>query len=520
VLVVPFEVRSSAETLLGLGSAAAEQISAAILREDLAALASSTAVPATSDPETLREAVSSTGAATLVTGTIDHRGDSVEIRASVLRGQDLQPIYALEVERGSVNAPRTAIDAITQRVLGAVGWLTASHTRVQGQYRPPSSLETLRLIRRGSELFDERRFNESVPFYEEAFARDTSLLWVASGLVYAYWNAGRSRERDSILAYVGQRRSRLTHVETLYHNHAVEVHWGNPDDEYRTAVEALAPDTAWWLFNAMWSSVRSNRPEEGMRFFRMRDSAQTNLERWYDHSGRALHSLGRYEELLSHAREARQQGPTWPSALFWEARALAALGRLEELEDVLASAHLSDSPTAPGNALLEAGIQFWARGDTIAARELWQRTIDWVLAQGLEGEGALDRRILIANAYYHLGLYDQAREHLAILASASPENAGWAGMLARIAARQGDEDGAQAVAEELLTENRTWLKGAYTYEAAKIYAVLGHRERALALIRQAMNSGSRPWWDLKMSPRDFDSLRGHQPFEGLIQPKG
>jgi tetratricopeptide (TPR) repeat protein len=175
---------------------------------------------------------------------------------------------------------------------------------------------------------------------------------------------------------------------------------------------------------------------------------------------------------------------------------------------------------APGNALRDVGIQLWSQGDTVRAIEMMQRAIDWAEAQGFEGSGGSTRRSLVAGALYDMGRFAESQEHIAFFAEANPSSATWVGRLARVNARLGDTATAEQIAERLLEENRTWLRASHTYQAAKIHAVLGNRERALALIRQALNTGNRSWWDMKMAPRDFESLRGYPPFEELIRPKG
>jgi hypothetical protein len=61
--------------------------------------------------------------------------------------------------------------------------------------------------------------------------------------------------------------------------------------------------------------------------------------------------------------------------------------------------------------------------------------------------------------------------------------------------------------------------GSNTYWRARIAALLGEREQAVALLRAAYAEGQKWWLPLHFEP-DFDSLRDHHPFHELLRPKG
>jgi hypothetical protein len=67
--------------------------------------------------------------------------------------------------------------------------------------------------------------------------------------------------------------------------------------------------------------------------------------------------------------------------------------------------------------------------------------------------------------------------------------------------------------------SRPYLRGMHTYFRAQISALLGERDRAVALLRDAITHGARDPWDHLHSEPAFASLRGYPPFDEVLRPK-
>jgi len=95
-------------------------------------------------------------------------------------------------------------------------------------------------------------------------------------------------------------------------------------------------------------------------------------------------------------------------------------------------------------------------------------------------------------------------------------NLGWLGT---VAARRGDREEAERLAQALAGIERPFLFGEHTIWRAGIAALLGDRERAVGLLRDAFAQGYmfgvHIHRDLNLAP-----LRGYAPFEELIKPRG
>lgn len=103
-----------------------------------------------------------------------------------------------------------------------------------------------------------------------------------------------------------------------------------------------------------------------------------------------------------------------------------------------------------------------------------------------------------------------------------------AGLLGCIYAHQDKREAAMAQIEEIRLMEKDYnnkhhspfTKGAIPYLQARIYAILGEKETAAALLGESIKQGRVfIWWNIYRD-LDFLSLKGYAPFEELIRPKG
>jgi tRNA A-37 threonylcarbamoyl transferase component Bud32/tetratricopeptide (TPR) repeat protein len=538
VVVVPFEVQATDPELANLGQQAADRIAAAITEAGLGAVASYRAAAddrgAAFARELGRRVVSETGAATLVIGAIYQQGDSLEMRAQLLRAADFEPLFSLPVEHGARESPGPVLAAITQRVLGAVGRYLSPAARGQDVtlYHPPSSLEALRLFEKADQLFRGGGAGAAVrPLLIEALRLDTTLYSAAELLARSYWNAsaGNYRNRrasDSILEELEARRSRLTVGEGL------DLDWqkalrGSPEAEYRAAIAGFRADPG-WAWTAMYSSVRAGRPEEALRYHALRDTTTVwgrDWQAWDTWASIAYHALGRFEDELALARAARAREPRAFGHWQREVSALAALGRTEEIERAITQSHTLEVVGAPVRLMNVAANEFHAHGPPETARSYGQR----VLA-GVQGwSDSLQRTIMAGNlrraAYRVTGdheaswrIYDQGSR----AAGAGGVSYRILGMRDRI--MMGDTAGALALVDSARTLPVTafadW-QGIHLprYHAANLLSLLGRRDEAVAMLRDALNNGWR------LAPDEalqwyWAPIKDYPPFRELVKVKG
>ena len=520
VLVLPYEEHVTSPGLRGIAQQVADRFEAAITEATLGAVLQRRTVAALGaaavTPEVVRSVARSSGAATLVTGVVYERGDSVEVQSQVLRARDLRTLFSLAPERGAARDVDRVVEAAKERVLGAVGLYLSSRARGVWDvtmFRPPRSLDVFRLLDRGVQLQFQQEYEPALAAHAEVLRRDTGLVWVALAMQQAFRDVGRYREADSMVRYVEARRARLTTGENLWLN--VAQSWRlSPDEEFRAATEAVRQDSGQlWMYYGMLAAYRANRPSEALRYYRLRDSTivmSREWQPWYSTPAAALHLLGRYADELALAREARARQPDYYFHAVAEARALIGLGRLADVEELLAGSSAMPSARAPGRLMHDVALELNALGRSEDARRMWSRALAWHTAQP---SGSAEERMIrqyIAFEYYYLGQYAEARQAFATLLARFPDDRFGRTGEACVAARTGDTVLALRTVAGLRADT-----GANDNYAARILALLGRKEEAVASFREYLNRGGRFYLGSWHTVPEFDGLSDYPPFVAL-----
>jgi hypothetical protein len=92
------------------------------------------------------------------------------------------------------------------------------------------------------------------------------------------------------------------------------------------------------------------------------------------------------------------------------------------------------------------------------------------------------------------------------------------GFAGALAARRGDAAAAREADGALAALRRPYLAGRHTYWRARIAALLGERERAVALLREALREGQM--YPALHGNADLVPLRDVPAFRELMRPKG
>ena len=100
-----------------------------------------------------------------------------------------------------------------------------------------------------------------------------------------------------------------------------------------------------------------------------------------------------------------------------------------------------------------------------------------------------------------------------------PDEVDCAGYLGAIAARQGRREESLRIADQLRDLDRPYLLGAHTYRRARIAALLGEKDTALDLVREAIAQGCDCLASLHRD-MDLESLRSDPRLRELLTPKG
>jgi len=524
ILVLPFDTHVTSASLKDVGELAADRIESGIEEAGLGAVKPRRAVLGTSQsgpatPELLSRIAKSSGAATLVTGVIYQRGDTLEVQSQLLRARDLKTIFSLPAERGPATDPGRAVDAAKERILGAAAfYLSPDFRNINATlYRPPSSLALFRLFARAFQLFFKYNYADAIPVFQEILRRDSTQFATAEFLMTANWNLGRQRQVDSILRVMETRRARLTPGEAVLLD--VAQTWRrSPEEEYSATMAAFRVDSQFWAYNALRAAVVANHISEAPRFYRLRDTT-SGLGRvwqaWYGYEAFALHGLGRYDEELALARDARRRDPASLAHAEAEARALVALGRMAELNQLLTASRALPDYRAPGYLMHQVATELFEHRTKDEFLRMEEQALAWHQALPVQQRKDVEVQSRMAAENYYLGRYAEAGRLYADLARQFPDNSFYVNAGARIAAAQGDT----AVALRRVEALRADTASNNGLDIARILALLGRKEEAVAALRDYLNHGGRYQLGWHATALELATLRDYPPFKALVALK-
>jgi tetratricopeptide (TPR) repeat protein len=232
----------------------------------------------------------------------------------------------------------------------------------------------------------------------------------------------------------------------------------------------------------------------------------------------SYHEIGRWEQSLAEARRIQLETPgeTWP--ITYQASALAALGRLDELEQ-----KIQECERIPGgecNATVvrsEASWHLIAHGHREAGQSYARQAVEQFRAE--MGDSGYPSRYsesylwALRAAELWQDMAEFSRQRMARYEEGSSGYRYALSCLGMATAHLGDT----AAAEEMMTQlaaDEDFVQAGY------VAAHLGQRERAVDLLKRGIAAGRGETyarftrWDLDLEP-----LWGYPPFEELLKPK-
>jgi tetratricopeptide (TPR) repeat protein len=235
------------------------------------------------------------------------------------------------------------------------------------------------------------------------------------------------------------------------------------------------------------------------------------------------HMLGEHEAELGVAVRAREQYPQSLFMLQVETRALAALGRIDELDGRLEEA--IDFPDQEGwlptSVMVFTAFELRAHGHLEASLDVAEKAIAWYETHPPDDPRDRERRSAMALAFYAAERWDDARALYEDLAIEFPDSVNYQGFLGTLAARRGDRDEALSISEGLVGLNDPYDFGRDTYWQACIAALLGEgeHERAMELLRGSFADGRKFNLQLHLD-LDLEALFDDPGFQAFLEPKG
>ncbi len=278
-----------------------------------------------------------------------------------------------------------------------------------------------------------------------------------------------------------------------------------------------------------YAALYANRPLEAAAIFA--DIAPCDNEVGLVVVG-ALFQAGDFEGTVDSVRIFRACFPHWKILDKYEVMALAALGRVDEMEQVIQSILTRcrgislESVAEPVGVMYLASQELSLRGDHLAAQSLaeramalYRRALD-VLRERESAELAVDLEVKLVWLLLDAGHQDEAEDLLRRLVEKAPENLSVVACMGILAARRGDRTEAENAADTLARAEGNLQESVNdTHSRACIAAQLGDLELAVDLLRQNVGFGVPYWYMVRTDP-DLAPLRDHPAFQELMRPKG
>jgi tetratricopeptide (TPR) repeat protein len=529
IVVAVFENQTGDPRLDPVGRMAADWITQGLQQTGLVAVAPSPPVESTlgtkESKKRLGDIARETGAGTVVSGVYYLQGNLLRFQAQVTDERKGKLLAALNPVTGLVEDPTKLIELLRQKVMGTLAFVfDPKFKAVMGTGSQPPSYEAYLQYMEGIELFGKLKFKEAIGPLTRAAALDSAfqlpLIWIGG----AHINLGEYREAEAAIQKLSKHRDEFSSFNRKWLDLLEAWLSGDNHAAYQKSSQmaSLSPSELTFYLAGLEAKT-INHPREAIDSLRKCDPQKESLKGWtpFWHAlTQSYHMLGDHKHELKEARRGRKLYPELFSTLWHEIRALAALGRIEEVNK-----QIDESLTLPpergwnlGEVMSLAGNQLRCHGYREASLQVLDRAIQWYKGRPPEEAKSEDQRYSLGYALYTAERLQEAGALFEELLKEAPENEDYLGYVGTSAARMGDREEAAKVSERLAGLKTPYLFGGNTFWRGCIASVSGDKESAMNLLRDALAQGvgyPRLYDDM-----DLENLRDYPPFRELIKTKG
>ena len=523
VVVAPFENLTGDTSLALVGRMTADWISQGVGQLDsIEAVPSSEVFSAVADAKSrsatgVRQLARGLRAGTVVSGSIYRIRDSLRFQAQVVDVTTGKVLRSVENVVGPASDPLVGIRALRERIMGGIATFDVAPGQVIGTTpRYEAYEEFLRAVER----FNYGEYRTAIPLLEHAIALDSTFAMAYLMLATAHSNRGEWAVADSIVRITVRRRADLPRTDRAMLDWHIANIKGDHEETYRIAHGLMERDSSWvamWLTG--YHGTLIGRPREAVRVL-ARATPPRGWWTYWSEFARAYHELGDYENEL---RVATQGNDKYPGQLVTaQLEALGARGDAARVGAILDSVvrAATDTTGTPAHMMLAAALELRAHGHDRDASAVLARARQWLAPrprQDLADHRAL--RQLVADVLFADRQFDSAQARYAELAATDSMDFVSRARVASAAAFRGDTATAHRIDDVLSHANPPYSFGVVQFGRAEIAAALGQKEAAVRLLTQALAAGSRRMPEIHRV-EEFQALRGYEPFEAILRPKG
>src|SRR5213592_4499830 len=408
------------------------------------------------DAAGLRALGRETGAGTVVWGSYYRQGDSVRFQVQISAANDGTVLRALDPVAGPLAQPLDAVEALRQRVMAALATLFDSRlSRWATTASQPPNFQAYQEFIAGLDRFVQFDMRGAIAHFERASAVDTTFRLPLIFAANAHMNLGEFAAADAIGHALEPHAGRLAPLDRSYLAWVLATCRGDAAEALRAArgMASLAPASE-TLYLVAEDAMALNRPREAVNALTALGPDRGFTRGWWiywDDLTGALHMLGDHRSELKQALEGIRRFPHNLQILTTQVRALAALGRTEDVGRLLA-ASVNFSPElglTSADAMMIAAAELRAHGYPAAADTALGLARNWLAGRSPAESESDAHRYCVALVAYAAGRLDDARREFerlvargsrwtAATAGDAPDQMDYLGYLGAIAARQGD----------------------------------------------------------------------------------
>lgn len=478
----------------------------ALLLNELASADSS----GTFDTSQLRAVTAAARAGTVVWGSVSQRNGAFVINARVISAANGDVLRVLEPVVASTTDIGPWLERLGTRVAGALATVLDERVAtIVSASSPPPTFEAYQEYVRGLDRFAPDGYPEAAAHFARALQLDSTFIVARFWQLHALENSGRIAARDSVIQALLPIRDSLGPVEKAGLEAFEAYRRGDWEGALRAARRAaqFAPQSN-WQFMAGRLALDLGRPREALAELAELDPARGWLKSssvYWGARGVAHHWLGEYAEELATARRAQRVSDAREPDAGRELAALAALGRLRELQAKLESEALAPGRSADRQALRYSFVaqELQAHGFISESRTFYDRCLE------IQPENAF--------CMYGLGRYAEAFRVMK-----NERDVRSVPLLSVIAARLGRRGEVKLLLDSLNALQRQGLgpkiPDFLPYHRARIAAVLGDRQQAIVQLRAIAPSSARiVAANIHLNALDFASVLD-DPFVARMLP--
>ena len=547
VLVAIFDNRTGDRDLSSLGRMTQDWITQAVVRNHLADVVDPRAVfvqgrsrsGATMDPIVMARG---TGAGIVVSGNYYRTGDTLLFQANVVDAGSGRILRAVGPVVASVRAPVAALDKLGSRVMSAIASAVDVHATQDLTSTEIPPFEAYRDYVDAWDAYWHGDGPRAQALFLRSAHRDSAFISASLGAAVVAANTNDCPLVDSLARALDQQPHALRRLDHLTLEIANARCRGRNDEMLRLTLERadLEPGDAGAQMSAAAAALWANRPKRALELFRRVNPATdlawstdtTHLAYWGG-VAEALHMLGEHREELAIIDRLPPGAPL--DRVWMRASALAALSQpsaaLVLIDSSLAlpvetESNIGLAPFTEGRpdyTMTPGWVANWisrelaVHGDTVHARQAAMRAVSWYRSRPPDERSTPEERLVATWSLEMLGAYPEAEFIARGLVAEDSTNVDFRGELAGLAVERGETALADSLDRWLAAQPVARVSWSASVYRARVAALRGRSDDAVARVRDAMEEGAWPRWFHEEPALTF--LHARPDYAALMSPK-